>query len=72
MVPGADGYMGVLADHEPMISLLLPGDYQVRVSTSRSIAFQTTQGGVIEILKSRVSVLLDSADNPALEKATSS
>jgi F-type H+-transporting ATPase subunit epsilon len=67
-LPGAEGYLGILPGHTPLITLLKPGVLSFRRG-GRSEAFAVS-AGFAEIASDRVSVLVDSAENgPAIDAA---
>ncbi len=59
-LPGAEGYLGILPGHTPLITLLKPGVLSFR-RTGRSEAFAVSSG-FAEVSSDRVSVLVDSAE----------
>jgi F-type H+-transporting ATPase subunit epsilon len=59
-LPGADGYLGILPGHAPLITLLKAGVLSYR-RAGRSEAFAVSSG-FAEVLEDRVSVLADSAE----------
>jgi F-type H+-transporting ATPase subunit epsilon len=67
-LPGAEGYLGILPGHAPLITLLKAGvlTYK-RAGSSRAFA---VSAGFAEVLGDRVSVLADSADAAADIDAT--
>ncbi len=76
VVPGAEGEMGILKAHAPIVSTLRPGELRyVKNSAEVSLAIGT---GVVEVSNDRVSVLTDMAlgeseiDESAVEKAIES
>lgn len=56
IVPGSAGEMGILANHEPLITTLKSGTVTVKVGTEKH-TFPVTQG-VLEVSNSVASVLL--------------
>jgi len=67
-LPGAEGYLGILPGHTPLITLLKPGVLSFRRG-GRSEAFAVS-AGFVDIAVDRVSVLVDSAENgPAIDAA---
>ena len=59
-LPGAEGYLGILPGHTPLITLLKPGVLSYRrAGRSEALAVST---GFAEIADDRVSVLVDSAE----------
>ena len=59
--PGSEGYLGVLAHHAPLITLLRPGRLEVRTAEGRTIRFAVT-GGFLEVSGNCASVLADAAE----------
>ncbi|RLD53248.1 MAG: ATP synthase F1 subunit epsilon [Bacteroidetes bacterium] len=56
-VPGSDGQFGVLKDHAPIISTLEKGQIKV-VEIDDTEELFDVKGGVIEILKNNIIILL--------------
>ncbi|MBF0386406.1 MAG: hypothetical protein HQL20_00955 [Candidatus Omnitrophica bacterium] len=67
-VPGGEGNMGILPDHAPLLSTLLPGQFEIRLDevAAKPLFFKTQKPGFIEVNKNIVSILLDAADSFAL------
>jgi F-type H+-transporting ATPase subunit epsilon len=66
MLPTATGPISVYADHEPLVSIAVPGAIAVRYAKNDSdmkLEYFAVSGGVIEITGSRVRVLVDEADH---------
>lgn len=59
--PGSEGYLGVLAHHAPLITMLKDGRLEMRDSSGRVTAWHVT-GGFLEVSNNRASALADSAD----------
>lgn len=73
VVPGAEGEMGILKSHAPIVSTLQPGELRyMKDGEEFSLAIGT---GIVEVSNDRVSVLTDMAleaaeiDEDAVEKA---
>jgi F-type H+-transporting ATPase subunit epsilon len=60
VLPGVNGYLGVMADHEPMIVALRPGvlEYRDRGNQRHHVSID---GGFAEVGSGRVIVLADNA-----------
>jgi F-type H+-transporting ATPase subunit epsilon len=59
---GADGELGVLARHAPLMTSLKPGPLQIRISEgNEQLLF--VGGGFLEVLPDRVTVLADVAEH---------
>lgn len=76
VVPGAEGEMGILPAHAPIVSTLQPGELRyLKKGEENSLAIGT---GIVEVSNDRVSVLTDMAlgedeiDESAVEKAIES
>ncbi|NTV29122.1 MAG: F0F1 ATP synthase subunit epsilon [Candidatus Omnitrophica bacterium] len=67
-VPGAGGYMGILADHASLITPLKAGIFQFRTAGAvQPMVFKTRHGGLFEVDRNQVSVLLEAADSAVLD-----
>ncbi len=73
VVPGAEGEMGILKSHAPLVTTLQPGELRyMKNGVETSLAIGT---GIVEISNDQVSVLTDMAlgeseiDEDAVEKA---
>lgn len=62
-IPGADGYLGVLAGHAPLITELSAGELTYRSGTE--MQYFAVASGFAEVLPDRVIVLAESAERPA-------
>jgi len=62
-LPGADGEMGILPHHAPLLSTLRFGVIKVRTHGRED--FYTVAGGVVEVQPDIVTILADSAENIA-------
>ena len=62
VLPGLTGEIGVLPDHEPLISQLKTGVLSYRMGASSQKLH--VSGGFVEVLGDKVSVLADIAEKP--------
>ena len=63
ILPGIEGYLGVLPGHAPLLTRLNPGEVAYRVGgTEHHICVST---GFVEVLRNRVSILADTAEKAA-------
>lgn len=62
IAPGVLGYLGVLANHEPMILALKPGLVEYS-DESRQRRYVAIGGGFMEVTGEKVTVLADSAEH---------
>lgn len=60
-LPGADGEMGILPNHAPLLTLLQFG--VINVQTINGNLLFTVAGGVVEVQPDEINVLADSAEN---------
>lgn len=58
--PGADGRMGILPRHEPLMTTLVPGELTI-VKNGQTTPFAVS-GGFMEVLPDRVTILADTAE----------
>ena len=60
VAPGADGVMGILPHHAPLLSTLKVGELKVRMGTAEEIF--AVSGGIIEVRPDSVVILADAAE----------
>jgi F-type H+-transporting ATPase subunit epsilon len=60
VMPGHDGYFGVLPRHTPLLAEVRIGDIKVKQG-GKTLHFATS-GGVVEVLPDRVKILAESAE----------
>ena len=64
VLPGADGEMGILPNHAPILTVLHFGVIYIR-SKGEEDRYFTVSGGVVEVQPDQVTVLADAAENVA-------
>lgn len=60
---GADGELGVLARHAPLMTILKPGPLRIQETIGGSERLIFVGGGFLEVLPDRVTVLADVAEH---------
>jgi F-type H+-transporting ATPase subunit epsilon len=60
VVPGVDGYLGVLAGHAPLMTELREGDVQARRADGSEV-LMSIGGGFMDVANDQVVILADSA-----------
>jgi len=63
IAPGAIGYLGVLTDHAPLITPLLPGRLQVKDADGKEAQYFVA-GGFLEVSKNLATILADAIEKP--------
>jgi len=58
IVPGVAGYLGILADHAPLISTLKVGKITIRDASGQEKIIPCANKGFLEVLKNQVTILL--------------
>jgi F-type H+-transporting ATPase subunit epsilon len=61
IAPGSEGFLGVLTDHAPLITALVPGKLTVKDQKNQELFF-SVGGGFMEVLKNHVSILAHSIE----------
>jgi F-type H+-transporting ATPase subunit epsilon len=61
IAPGSEGYLGVLTDHAPLITGLVPGKLTVKDENNQEVHFAIS-GGFMEVFKNQVTILADSVE----------
>jgi F-type H+-transporting ATPase subunit epsilon len=59
IAPGELGYLGVLANHAPLITNLVAGKIIFRESSGKRTVMQSKAKGFLEVLKNNATLLLD-------------
>ena len=63
VVPGVEGYLGIMAHHAPLVTEIGVGELKV-THPDDSISYYAVAGGVMEVLDNRVLFLADTAETP--------
>jgi F-type H+-transporting ATPase subunit epsilon len=58
IAPSTLGYLGVWADHAPLIATLTKGRITLRGDSNEQKVFESKDGGVLEIMNNNVTILL--------------
>jgi F-type H+-transporting ATPase subunit epsilon len=61
IAPGSEGYLGVLTDHAPLITGLVPGKLTVKDENNQEVHFAVSSG-FMEVFKNQVTILADSIE----------
>ncbi len=63
VVPGAKGYLGVLANHAPLITPLQPGKITIYLPGRSTEIILAVAGGFLEVAQNQATILADSAEH---------
>jgi F-type H+-transporting ATPase subunit epsilon len=63
VAPGSEGYLGVLANHAPLITALSPGKLTVRGADGTTRIYALS-GGFLEVSQNHAVVLADALEEP--------
>lgn len=58
VVPSASGYLGVLADHAPLVARLSSGKITIRTRQGNTQVLDSSPGGFLQVLHNQVILLL--------------
>ena len=61
VVPGADGYLGVLSNHAPLITAIKPGQIEFKDAQDRPRSLAVTQG-FLEVSHNVATILADAVE----------
>jgi F-type H+-transporting ATPase subunit epsilon len=62
IVPGSEGYLGVLSNHAPLITALKPGKIEYKDADNNSL-FVAVSGGFLEVSGNVATLLADAAED---------
>lgn len=62
IAPGSEGYLGILTDHAPLITALIPGKLSVTGDASHTQDFAIS-GGFLEVANNVVTILADAIES---------
>lgn len=65
IAPGAEGQIGVLANHAPLMTSLVPGEVKATLADGRTVAHIVISGGFLEVAGTdggRTTILADRAE----------
>lgn len=63
VAPAALGYLGVLADHAPLVANLKEGKIIITRETGEKLVIESRSSGFLQVLKNDVDMILDSSDS---------
>ena len=63
IAPGSEGYLGVLTDHAPLITGLIPGKLTITEADNRQIDYALS-GGFLEVSNNIATILADAIEAP--------
>ena len=61
IVPGSEGYLGVLTDHAPLITAVIPGKVTIQ-DKSKAEIFLSASFGFFEVSSNHATLLVDSVE----------
>ncbi len=56
--PGAEGVLTVLAQHEPLVTTLVPGTLRVEAEDGQERSFELPAPGILEVSSNQATVIL--------------
>jgi len=62
VAPTESGYVGILANHAPFITTLVPGKITLRDDSGTTLTFKSGGSGLLEVLKNNAALFLDSVE----------
>jgi F-type H+-transporting ATPase subunit epsilon len=57
----AEGEIGLLAGHEPMLAIMVAGQIRISLAEGKSVIAETTQGGFLSIESDTVTLVVRDA-----------
>lgn len=62
IAPGSEGYLGILSNHAPLITSLMPGKLTVKDQDNKENIF-VVSGGFLEVSKNVATILADAVES---------
>ncbi len=62
IAPGELGYLGILVDHAPLTTNLVPGKIIIKEGSYEEKIFHCKSRGIMEVFHNHVSILVDSME----------
>jgi F-type H+-transporting ATPase subunit epsilon len=63
VLPGTDGYLGVWANHAPLVTGLVPGVITIRLDDAGHTKLMSCGGGFVEISNNTLNIMSDTAED---------
>lgn len=63
IAPGEIGYLGILANHAPLVTTLVAGKISIKDDAGKTTVLHSKGGGLLEVLKNKAILLLDSVES---------
>ncbi len=64
IVPGEVGYLGILANHAPLVTTLIKGKISFREPSGKESVLHSVGKGFLEVYQNNVTILLDKVELP--------
>ncbi len=64
-LPGSEGYLGVWANHAPLVTGLQPGVITIKLNDAGDTKFMACSGGFVEISNNTVNIMTDTCEEAA-------
>jgi F-type H+-transporting ATPase subunit epsilon len=64
VVPGSEGYLGVLTDHAPLLTALKPGQIKLTQTEGSAQRYFAVSGGFFEVSHNHATILAESIEEP--------
>jgi F-type H+-transporting ATPase subunit epsilon len=70
VVPGTEGYLGVLTDHAPLLTAVAPGELRITESERPVERILAVSGGFFEVSHNHATLLAEAVEEPrAIDRA---
>jgi len=61
-LPGSEGYLGIWANHAPLVTGLMPGEVTIRLNEAGDMRLFACSGGFVEVSGNTVNIMTDSCE----------
>ncbi len=62
IIPGTEGYLGIWANHAPLVTSLRPGVVEIKLDDAGNTKFMSVTGGFVEVSCNTVNIMCDTCE----------
>jgi F-type H+-transporting ATPase subunit epsilon len=63
ILPGSEGYLGIWANHAPLVSGVAPGIVALKLDDAGTMKYLSVSSGFVEVSDNKVNLMVDSSED---------